>query len=81
MVRGAGSWGVTSPQVLQAMGQVERHRFGTAPWATKPMKTPVCPSVWGQTISKPSIVARMCESVARRRSRTHGRAGEGAGNR
>ena len=57
----AGSWGVTSPQVLQAMGQVERHRFVDSALGNQAYEDTSLPIGMGQTISKPSIVARMCE--------------------
>ena len=48
MVAKLAEQGVQDPWVLQAMGQVERHRF-------------VETALAGQTISKPNVVARMIE--------------------
>ena len=52
---------MTSPQVLQAMGQVERHRFVDSALGNQAYEDTSLPIGMGQTISKPSIVARMCE--------------------
>jgi len=47
--------------VLQAMGQVERHRFVDSALGNQAYEDTSLPIGMGQTISKPSIVARMCE--------------------
>ena len=52
---------VTVPQVLQAMGSVERHRFVDSALANQSYEDTSLPIGLGQTISKPSIVARMAE--------------------
>lgn len=49
------------PQVLQAMGSVERHRFVDSGLANQSYEDTSLPIGLGQTISKPSIVARMVE--------------------
>ncbi len=51
----------TVPQVLQAMGSVERHRFVDSALANQSYEDTSLPIGLGQTISKPSIVARMAE--------------------
>jgi len=61
MVQKLAAGGVTSPQVLQAMGQVERHRFVDSALGNQAYEDTSLPIDMGQTISKPSIVARMCE--------------------
>ena len=61
MVQKLAAGGVMSPQVLQAMGQVERHRFVDSALGNQAYEDTSLPIGMGQTISKPSIVARMCE--------------------
>ena len=61
MVRQLAAEGIRDPRVLRAMGSVERHRFvepGLAPQAYEDTALPIG---LGQTISKPSVVARMLE--------------------
>ncbi|MFT4240785.1 MAG: protein-L-isoaspartate(D-aspartate) O-methyltransferase [Acidovorax sp.] len=53
--------GITSPAVLQAMGAVERHRFVDSALVNQAYEDTSLPIGLGQTISKPSVVARMCE--------------------
>ena len=53
--------GVTQHQVLQAMGAVERHRFVDTGLVNQAYEDTSLPIGLGQTISKPSIVARMAE--------------------
>ena len=43
------------------MGQVERHRFVDSALGNQAYEDTSLPIGMGQTISKPSIVARMCE--------------------
>ena len=52
---------VTVPQVLQAMGSVARHRFVDSALANQSYEDTSLPIGLGQTISKPSMVARMAE--------------------
>ena len=61
MVQKLAAAGVSSPQVLQAMGAVERHRFVDSALGNQAYEDTRLPIGMGQTISKPSIVARMCE--------------------
>lgn len=53
--------GVRSETVLAAMAQVPRHRFVDAALVTQAYEDTSLPIGHGQTISKPSIVARMVE--------------------
>jgi protein-L-isoaspartate(D-aspartate) O-methyltransferase len=61
MVQKLAAAGIASPQVLQAMGAVERHRFVDSALGNQAYEDTSLPIGMGQTISKPSIVARMCE--------------------
>ena len=61
MVQKLAAAGVTSPRVLQAMGRVERHRFVDSALVNQAYEDTSLPIGLGQTISKPSVVARMCE--------------------
>lgn len=53
--------GATSLQVLAAMRAVERHRFVDSALANQAYEDTSLPIGLGQTISKPSVVARMAE--------------------
>jgi protein-L-isoaspartate(D-aspartate) O-methyltransferase len=53
--------GVVSASVLQAMGTVPRHLFVDAALVTQAYEDTSLPIGHGQTISKPSVVARMIE--------------------
>ena len=55
--------GVTQPQVLAAFVAVPRHRFVDAALATQAYEDTSLPIGLGQTISKPSVVARMLEML------------------
>ena len=57
----AASGAASLPQVLQAMGSVERHHFVDSALANQSYEDTSLPIGLGQTISKPSIVARMAE--------------------
>lgn len=61
MVRRLGEGGVSSAPVLAAMGAVERHRFVDTALVNQAYEDTSLPIGLGQTISKPSIVARMAE--------------------
>ena len=61
MVQRLASAGIASAAVLQAMGTVERHRFVDTALVNQAYEDTSLPIGLGQTISKPSIVARMCE--------------------
>jgi protein-L-isoaspartate(D-aspartate) O-methyltransferase len=51
--------GIDCAPVLQALGQVARHRFVDSALATQAYEDTSLPIGQGQTISKPSVVARM----------------------
>lgn len=61
MVRRLASQGLTDPRVLVAMQQVERHRFVDSALVNQAYEDTSLPIGLGQTISKPSVVARMVE--------------------
>ena len=61
MVQKLAAQGVTHPQVLSAMGAVERHRFVDSALANQAYEDTSLPIGLGQTISKPNVVARMIE--------------------
>jgi len=61
MVRRLAQSGLNDPQVLAAMGQVPRHQFVDSALATQAYEDTSLPIGLGQTISKPSVVARMIE--------------------
>jgi protein-L-isoaspartate(D-aspartate) O-methyltransferase len=61
MVRLLQQDGVTHEQVLRAMATVERHLFVDTALAAQAYEDTSLPIGWGQTISKPSVVARMIE--------------------
>jgi protein-L-isoaspartate(D-aspartate) O-methyltransferase len=53
--------GITHPAVLRAMAGVERHRFVDSALVNQAYEDTSLPIGLGQTISKPSVVARMVE--------------------
>src|SRR6218665_3535240 len=59
--RGWGGGGRASAGVLQARGAVERHRFVDSALGNQAYEDISLPIGLGQTISKPQVVARMCE--------------------
>lgn len=61
MVQKLAAGGIASAAVLQAMGAVERHRFVDSALVNQAYEDTSLPIGLGQTISKPSVVARMCE--------------------
>jgi protein-L-isoaspartate(D-aspartate) O-methyltransferase len=61
MVRKLAEQGVQDARVLEAMGQVERHRFVETALVNQAYEDTSLPIGWGQTISKPNVVARMLE--------------------
>jgi protein-L-isoaspartate(D-aspartate) O-methyltransferase len=61
MVQKLAAQGVTDPQVLAAMGQVERHRFVDSALVNQAYEDTSLPIGLSQTISKPNVVARMLE--------------------
>lgn len=73
MVRRLADLGLTQPAVLQAFGQVERHRFVDSGLAAQAYEDTSLPIGWGQTISKPSVVGRMLELLCEGRALPLGR--------
>jgi protein-L-isoaspartate(D-aspartate) O-methyltransferase len=77
MVQRLRAAGVANEQVLQAMATVPRHRFVDAALVTQAYEDTSLPIGHGQTISKPSVVARMIEllmgGAGATRSRSLGR--------
>ncbi|MFD0668512.1 protein-L-isoaspartate(D-aspartate) O-methyltransferase [Ramlibacter sp. MAHUQ-53] len=61
MVHKLAGQGIADPQVLEAMGQVERHRFVDTALVNQAYEDTSLPIGLGQTISKPNVVARMIE--------------------
>lgn len=61
MVQQIARMGVRDPAVLQAMGRIERHRFVESALVGQAYEDTSLPIGWGQTISKPNVVARMIE--------------------
>ena len=61
MVQKLAAQGVSDPAVLQAMNAVERHRFVDPALVNQAYEDTSLPIGLGQTISKPSVVARMME--------------------
>ena len=61
MVRKLAAQGIANPSVLAAMQAVERHRFVDSALVNQAYEDTSLPIGLGQTISKPSVVARMVE--------------------
>ncbi|MBH2044523.1 MAG: protein-L-isoaspartate(D-aspartate) O-methyltransferase [Comamonadaceae bacterium] len=61
MVQKLAMGGISSSAVLQAMSAVERHRFVDSALVNQAYEDTSLPIGLAQTISKPSVVARMCE--------------------
>lgn len=61
MAQRLAAGGIGDPQVLLAMATVERHRFIDTALATQAYEDTSLPIGLAQTISKPSVVARMAE--------------------
>ena len=61
MVQRLAGQGISSPEVLGAMGGVERHRFVDSGLANQAYEDTSLPIGLAQTISKPNVVARMIE--------------------
>jgi protein-L-isoaspartate(D-aspartate) O-methyltransferase len=61
MVQRLAAQGITDPRVLAAMGAVQRHRFVDSALVNQAYEDTSLPIGLGQTISKPSVVARMIE--------------------
>lgn len=61
MVRKIEAQGVVAPTVLHALNTVQRHRFIDPALIGQAYEDTSLPIGLGQTISKPGVVARMCE--------------------
>jgi protein-L-isoaspartate(D-aspartate) O-methyltransferase len=61
MVQKLAAQGIDDPQVLAAMGAIERHRFVDTALVNQAYEDTSLPIGLGQTISKPSVVARMTQ--------------------
>jgi len=61
MVQLLAAGGIRDPQLLRAMGAVDRHRFVDSALVPQAYEDTALPIGLGQTISKPSVVARMLE--------------------
>jgi protein-L-isoaspartate(D-aspartate) O-methyltransferase len=73
MVRKLQAGGISDPQVLAAMGKVERHRFVDSALVNQAYEDTSLPIGSGQTISKPNVVARMIELLRNGRDQPLGR--------
>ncbi len=73
MVQKLAAQGLADPQVLAAMGVVERHRFVDSALGGQAYEDTSLPIGLGQTISKPNVVARMLELLMRGQSGKLGR--------
>ncbi|MDQ0586735.1 protein-L-isoaspartate(D-aspartate) O-methyltransferase [Variovorax paradoxus] len=61
MVQKLAAQGIADPRVLRALSAVERHRFVDSALVNQAYEDTSLPIGLGQTISKPSVVARMIE--------------------
>ena len=75
MVQKLAAQGLTDPQVLAAMGHVERHRFVDTALVNQAYEDTSLPIGLGQTISKPNVVARMLELLMRSDQGNHDKLG------
>lgn len=73
MVRKLAAQGIANPAVLAAMQSVERHRFVDSALVNQAYEDTSLPIGLGQTISKPSVVARMLELLCQGRPEIAGR--------
>ena len=65
MVQRLAAQGLVDPQVMAAMGLIERHRFVDSALGNQAYEDTSLPIGLGQTISKPNVVARMLELLMR----------------
>jgi protein-L-isoaspartate(D-aspartate) O-methyltransferase len=73
MVQKLAAQGVTDARVLAAMNSVDRHRFVDSALVNQAYEDTSLPIGLGQTISKPSVVARMIELLLAGRTGRLGR--------
>ena len=64
MVERLRQQGIEDERVLHAMGTVERHRFVDTALVAQAYEDTSLPIGWEQTISKPTVVARMLALLA-----------------
>jgi protein-L-isoaspartate(D-aspartate) O-methyltransferase len=75
MVHKLAAGGITDARVLAAMNAVERHRFVDSALVNQAYEDTSLPIGLAQTISKPSVVARMIELLLASRAAAGGRLG------
>lgn len=75
MVSKLSADGIDDPLVLGAMGTVERHRFVDTALANQAYEDTSLPIGLGQTISKPTVVARMAQLLLGGKRDANGRLG------
>ena len=75
MVQKLAAQGIADARVLAAMNAVERHRFVDSALVNQAYEDTSLPIGLGQTISKPSVVARMMELLLAGRAGAGGRLG------
>ncbi|MBE7369108.1 protein-L-isoaspartate(D-aspartate) O-methyltransferase [Ramlibacter pallidus] len=75
MVQKLAAQGLADPRVVAAMNAVERHRFVDSALVNQAYEDTSLPIGLGQTISKPSVVARMIELLLAGRTGKDGRLG------
>jgi protein-L-isoaspartate(D-aspartate) O-methyltransferase len=73
MVQKLAAQGISDPQVLGAMGAIERHRFVDSALINQAYEDTSLPIGLGQTISKPGVVSRMLELLRNGQSGKLGR--------
>ncbi len=80
MVRdGVVGFGITSPEVIDAMGKVPRHRFIPDGYGSQAYENHPLPIGYGQTISQPYIVALMTQELDLHEGETVLEIGTGSG--
>lgn len=75
MVQRLAAEGIDDPQVIAAMSTVERHRFVDTALVNQAYEDTSLPIGLGQTISKPSVVARMTQLLLGGRREAGGKLG------
>jgi protein-L-isoaspartate(D-aspartate) O-methyltransferase len=75
MVQKLAAQGIADAQVLAAIGTIERHRFVDTALVNQAYEDTSLPIGLGQTISKPSVVARMIELLLAGRREATGKLG------
>jgi protein-L-isoaspartate(D-aspartate) O-methyltransferase len=75
MVAKLAAEGISDPMVLTAMGTVQRHRFVDTALVNQAYEDTSLPIGLGQTISKPSVVARMAQLLLAGKRDANGRLG------